>query len=221
MKLFIFMVAFCIAGMFSAYGQPVFRGGQDAFNLFISGKIVYPEYSRQNCISGTIQVRFTLDTAGNVAEAKIHQGLGIDLDDEALRVVKLTSGKWDIPANYNTSTQLVLPVNFTADQTRCSGTQSGDIDMAIMAYKNRQGLEDVVTHYYKNKYAGKADTASEATIINLKKQLGFDDELVTELLDRADEKQKQGDKSGACEDWLFIRNIGSNRADKFIDRYCK
>ncbi|RYE14339.1 MAG: TonB family protein [Sphingobacteriales bacterium] len=210
MRHFIFMLSFCIAGIYAAYSQPVFKGGQDALKLFVSGKIVYPEYSRQNCISGTIQVRFTLDTAGNVAEAKIFQGLGIDLDDEALRVVKLTSGKWVIPANYNTSTQLVLPVNFTADQTRCGSISNGDIEMAIQAYKNRQGLEDVVTHYYKSKYAGKADTASEAAIISIKNKTIS-----------SDEKQKQGDTSGACENWLFIRNIGSTRADKFIDRYCK
>ncbi|RYF49043.1 MAG: energy transducer TonB [Cytophagaceae bacterium] len=219
-RLALFMV-FCLACIATGYSQPVFKGGQAALKDFISGKIVYPEYSRQNCISGTVQVRFTLDKAGNVTEAKIHQGLGIDIDDEALRVVELTSGQWEIPAGYNTATQIVLPVSFTADQSRCASTRRQDIDIAIMAYKNRRNMEDVVTHYYKSKYEGKADSASETTIINLKKQLGFDDDLITEVLDQADEKLKQGDKAGACEDWYFIRNIGSTRADKFIDSYCK
>ncbi|WP_158534854.1 energy transducer TonB [Mucilaginibacter hurinus] len=210
-----------MADIINIYGQPVFRGGDNALKAFISGKIVYPEYSRQNCISGTIQVRFRLDKTGRVTDAVIHQGLGIDLDDEALRVVKLTSGKWDVPAGYNTATRIVLPVSFTADQTRCNNITTSESDRAIQTYKNRQNLEDVVIHYYKSKQQGKADTASEATIVNLKKQLGFDDELITELLAQADSKFKQEDRVGACEDWMFIRNIGSTRADKFIDRYCK
>jgi len=220
MKWFALFIFFCLLGLY-AYSQPTFKEGRYALSDFIASTIVYPEYSRQNCISGIVQVSFKLDAAGKVTEAKIHHGMGIDLDDEALRVIKLTSGKWNIPAGYDISTQIIQPVKFSADPTRCSNIRQQDMDMAIMAYKNRQTLEDVVTHYYKNKYLGKADTRSEANIITLKKQLGFDEEFITDILNQANDKLKQGDKAGACDDWQFIRNIGSSRANKFIAKYCK
>ena len=78
--------------LFLAFGHadhpPVFNGGADGLNHFFSENLVYPEYSRQNCISGTIQVRFNVDKAGRVYDVKVYKGLGIDLDEEALRVVK-------------------------------------------------------------------------------------------------------------------------------------
>lgn len=220
MKYLMLVIWGCFAFL-TALSQPAFKGGQYALNDFLAAKIIYPEFSRQNCISGSIRVSFRLDKAGVVQDAKVQQGLGIDLDDEALRVVKLTSGKWTIPADYDTSTQIVLPVNFTPDQTRCAGIRSQDMTLAIQEYKNRQALQDVVTNYYKHKYSGKADTTAEATIISLKKQLGYDSAFIADVLDQAGDKLKQGDKAGACEMWQFIRNIGSSQADKMIAKYCK
>jgi TonB family protein len=204
----------------AANAQPAFKGGQRALDAFLLSKIVYPEYSRQNCITGTINVSFRLDDAGNVLEARVQQGPGIDLDDEALRVIKLTSGQWVIPAGYNFSTRLVQPIRFDPDPKRCAGSSKRDMESAIQDYRNRQELENAVTNFYINKYQGKADLSKEATIIALKKQLGFDDELITELLDQANQKLKQKDLDGACTDWTFIHNIGSDRADNFIQQYC-
>ncbi|RYZ96805.1 MAG: TonB family protein, partial [Sphingobacteriaceae bacterium] len=198
-----------------------FKGGQMGLSDFLSANIVYPEFSRQHCISAIVQVSFKLNIAGKVTAPKIERGTGIDLDDEALRVIKLTSGKWVIPAGYDTTTQVILPVKFNPDQTRCGGTSRKDIDMAVMAYKNRQTRQDVLIHYYKNKREGKANTNSEANMIKLKKQLGFDDDFIADILNQAKDKLKQKDKNGACENWYFIRNIGSDRADKMIDKYCK
>jgi len=218
----LFTLAFVLAAVTtSAFAQPAFKGGEPAFVTFLKNNIIYPEYSSKNCISGIIDVSFRLDKNGRVVDAKVQRGMGIDLDDEALRIVKLTSGKWTVPADYNENTRLVQPVRFSPDQTNCGILpNSNDIQAAINNYQVRQELENAVTNYYINKYQGKADTTKEATIINLKKQLGFDDELINDLLQQASKKQKQGDKEGACTDWTFIRNIGSNKADSFISKYC-
>jgi TonB family protein len=219
----LFTLAFVLAGMATAaFAQPAFKGGEQAFALFLRNNIVYPEYSSKNCISGTIDVAFRINKSGRVVDATVQRGLGIDLDDEALRIIKLTSGKWTVPADYNENTRLIQPVRFSPDQTNCGTVPNlADMQAAINSYKIRQELENAVTNYYSNKYLGKADTTKEATIINLKKQLGFDDELITDVLKQADKKLKQGDKEGSCTDWTFIRNIGSNRADSFISKYCK
>lgn len=209
-----------IATAFAANAQPAFKGGQRVLDNFLLSKIVYPEYSRRNCISGVVDIAFRLDKSGKVIDARVQKGPGIDLDDEALRVIKLTSGQWVIPADYKSTTYLVQPIRFNPDQTRCSSSSANDMQVAIADYKNRQELENAVTNYYINKYQGKADLSKEATIIALKKQLGFDDELVNDLLGQANEKLKQRDTEGACTDWNFIRNIGSSKADSFIEKYC-
>jgi len=205
--------------MVTANAQVAFKSGQPALYTFLSQKIVYPEYSKQNCISGIIKVGFVVDKNGKVINPRVIQGLGIDLDDEALRVVKLTSGKWVIPTNYQ-PLNIVLPVRFEADRTVC-GISNNDMNLAIANYKRQQNLEDAVTNYYKAKYLGKADTTHEAAIISLKKQLGYDDKFIDDVLEQAHEKLNQGDNEGACHDWTFIRNIGSNRADDLLAKYCK
>jgi len=209
-----------LTAAFAADAQPAFKGGQRALDNFLKSKIVYPEYSSRNCISGTVNVAFRLDKQGRVTDAKVQQGPGIDLDDEALRVIKLTSGLWVLPAGYNPATNLVQPIRFDPDQTRCGQSTTRDMQAAITDYKNRQELENAVTNYYINKYQGKADLSKENTIIALKKQLGFDDELIDDILNKAAEKLKQNDIAGACTDWNFIRNIGSDKADSFIQKYC-
>jgi TonB family protein len=216
----IFIVACCCV---SAIAQPTFKGGASALNSFIASHIIYPEFSSQNCIEGNIQVSFSIDKNGNVANARVQQGPGIDLDDEALRVVKLTSGKWQIPANYNSDVSVVLPIRFKPDFAKCQRrtTAMMTMDQAIVAYQRRQELENAVTNYYINKYAGKADPQKESEINGLKKELGIDEELWKDLLDQANEKLKQGDQEGACKDWKFIKNTGSDLADTFIAKYCK
>lgn len=204
----------------AAAQQPAFKGGQQALTNFLKAKIVYPEYSRQNCISGTINVSFTLDKDGVVHNARVQQGPGIDLDDEALRVIKLTSGQWVIPPTYRINTTIVQPIRFDPDPLRCGPANIRDMQSAIAGYKAQQELENAVTNYYINKYQGKADTAKEAVILGIKKQLGYDDDFINDQLSRANEKFKQGDKTGACADWNFIRNIGSDKADDFIRKYC-
>jgi TonB family protein len=200
--------------------QPVFRDGRTSLSDFLNSKIIYPAYSRENCIGGAIKVSFRLDNSGKVYDAKVSQGLGIDLDDEALRVVKLTSGKWKIPADYH-SAIIILPVVFQPDLEKCTSHSKTDVALAIENYKTLQHEQDIITNYYIAKYAGKADTTQEAVIINLKKQLGFDDDYISEVLDEADKKLQQRDTAAACHDWKFIRNIGSNRADEFLAKYCK
>lgn len=204
----------------AAQAQATFKGGEQALNTYLTQHIIYPEFARKNCIAATIQVSFKVNKNGSVSDVKAYRGLDIDLDDEAVRVVKMTGGKWTI-SNGDAAATLVLPIRFTPDYTRCKTASKMSMDEAITAYHNRQELENAVTNYYENKYLGKADTAKEAYIQSLKAQLGFDDELIDDVLQQAADKLKQGDRDGACTSWKFIRNIGSNKADKFLAQYCK
>ncbi|MDT3403941.1 energy transducer TonB family protein [Mucilaginibacter terrae] len=222
LSIFLFM----IAGYSSALAQPAFKGGSSGLDAFLQSKIIYPEFSSQNCIAATIHVSFMIQKDGRVTDARVQQGPGIDLDDEALRVIKLTSGKWNIPADYNRAVRVVLPVRFRPDYERCQKASNSanppmNMKQAIIAYQKRQELENAVTNYYINKNQGKADPAKEATIEALKQQLGINEELLQDVLDQANQKLKQGDKEGACKDWNFIKNTGSDLADSYLAKYCK
>lgn len=201
-------------------GQPEFKGGAIKLNSFITSNIVYPEFAKQNCLQGTIQVKFKLDKTGRVYDSWVQKGFGVDLDKEALRIVRLTSGKWTIPASYDTTVALVLPINFALEQYKCEQRSRDDINAAIAAYHAREGMIRAITNFYQKKDAGQ--TGSDATkVLELKAELGFDDAFVNRMLKQAQTKIKQGDKESACEDFNFIHNIGSDKADKLLAQYCR
>lgn len=204
-----------------ATDQPTFKGGTDALNNFIANRMIYPTFSKNNCLQGKIFVSFSLDKEGNVFNSKVQKGLGIDLDQEALRLIRLTNGKWEVPDNYDTNSQLVIPISFSLKNYNCNDRSSDEIGKAIELYRNRLALQNVVTNYYRNKYEGKINQQNEIEIINIKNDLGFDDKFINEKMREAKQKLKQGDKEGACESWYFVKNIGSNAADEMIVENCK
>lgn len=214
------LIACLLMGCLTTFAQPVFKGGDAALSKFLKEHIIYPEFSGKNCISATVKVRFRVNKSGTVDQVTAYNGLGLDLDDEAVRVVKMTGGMWQLPAGTESSL-FILPVRFTPDDSHCQSATRLSREQAIQTYRARQEQENVVTNYYKNKYTGKADTTKEASIIALKQQLGFDGAFIDDLLKQAEDKRKQGDNEGACTDWKFIRNIGSIRADAFLSQYCK
>ncbi|WP_017256792.1 energy transducer TonB [Pedobacter arcticus] len=207
--------------LFSNVEKPVFNNGNQNLEQFLDANMVYPWYAKQNCIQGTIKVAFQLNSKGELANAKVVNGLGIDLDDEALRLVSLTSGKWKTPKGYQKNTEIIVPVKFALKNYNCENLSKQIIEKAITVYQIRQGLEDVVTSYYQNKIIGKENSKNEQEILRLKADLGFDEELVAEKLGEAKEMLKQGDQKGACKVLNFIKNIGFSNADDLIATNCK
>lgn len=205
----------------AAAEPPTFKGGQKSLISFIDNHLIYPEFSKDNCLQGTIQVSFKLNKQGKIFDSKIHKGFGVDLDTEALRVVRLTSGKWIIPADHDTLVALVLPVNFTLRDFKCEQRSKDEINAAISAYHARLGLNNAIFNFYDKKAEGNYDPTDEARIIALKAQLGYDDRFVERLLKQAQRKLKQGDKEGACEDAQTIRRLGSDISGRMIEQNCK
>lgn len=201
--------------------NPRFKGGERALTSFLANNQIYPAYSKANCIQGTIMVSFKLNYQGEVYESEVQQGLGVDLDREALRLIRLSSGKWAVPKDYDTSVALVLPVNFSLREYDCEQRSKEDIKKAILAYKSRLGLTEAITNYYQNKASGKTDVGDEVTIMQLKTQLGYDQKYIDRAIKEAQRKLKQGDQESACEDFKFIKNLGSDKADKLILQHCK
>ena len=201
----------------SVQAQPTLKGGLEAF---INSNIIYPAYSWQNCIQGKIQISFKLNSNGEVYASKVSNGLGIDLDREALRLIRMSSGRWKVPADYDTTYVLVVPVNFTLSGADCSGKGPLERERAIAAYKANEGLTDAITNFYRNKYNGNYNAAEEPKITALKKELGYDDAYLESVIKEGQKKLRQKDKQGACEDFLFVKHMGSSLADELLARYC-
>ena len=198
--------------------QPVIKGGLENF---INSNIIYPAYSYQNCIQGSIGISFKLSRSGEVYYSKVSSGPGIDLDDEALRLIRLSSGKWKVPDDYDTAYVLVVPVNFKLSSEDCNRVSQSEMNKAIAAYKANAGLTDAITNFYRNKAAGKYNEAEEPRILALKKELGYDDEYLGKRIREGQKKLKQKDRQGACEDFLFVKYMGSTLADELLEQYCK
>jgi TonB family protein len=207
--------------MLPAEDEPVFKGGQKSLFTFIYNNLIYPEYSRENCLQGTVQISFKLNKQGKIWYSEVKKGFGTDLDAEALRVVRLTSGKWTMPFEHDTLTSMVLPVNFALKDFKCEERSKDEINAAINAYHARMGISNVIFNYYDKKVEGNADAADELRIQTLKAQLGYDDKFIDRLLKQAQRKLKQEDRQGACEDFQIIRRLGSDKSAPFIDQYCK
>ena len=99
----------------SMENPPSYPGGIAKFYEFLGKNISYPKAAAEAKVRGTVYVSYTIETDGSLTDIKV-QGpkLGAGLDEEAIRVVKL-SKKWNpgringVPARvkYN------IPIKFT------------------------------------------------------------------------------------------------------------
>jgi len=68
-------------------------GGFDAMYAFLQSNIRYPEVARNNGISGQVFLEFVVEKDGSISGVKVLVGIYPDLDQEAVRVVKMMP-KW-------------------------------------------------------------------------------------------------------------------------------
>jgi protein TonB len=74
--------------------QPEFTGGMGAFLSFLKKNIKVPKEAKQAGVKGKVFISFVINKTGEMEEIEILKGLGYGLDEEAIRVLKLTSGMW-------------------------------------------------------------------------------------------------------------------------------
>ncbi len=206
--------------LFFQVPQPEFKGGRNFLFSFIKNNLIYPEYSKSNCLQGTVNVSFKLNKSGKIYQSEVTKGFLTDLDDEALRIVRLSSGRWNVPAGFDTSTALVLPVNFSLKNYSCDQRSKEQLNAAIGAYHARTDLTRAIFNFYDKKASGEANASEEDGILNLKAQLGYDEKYMQRLFRQAERKIKQGDFEGGCEDLNTVRRLGSDLADAALNQYC-
>jgi TonB family protein len=211
------LFAFFLLLSATAVAQPAIKGGLETF---IKENLVYPPYSLTNCLEGTVTIAFKLNKNGAVYNSAIKSGIGTDLDDEALRLIRRSTGKWVMPAQYDTTAVILVPVNFKLEGYNCGYRTKAEIQRVIAAYKANEGMTDAILNFYKNKAAGKYKKEEEARFVQLKKDLGYDEAYMQERIAEGKKKLKQKDQQGACEDFLFVKHMGYDLADKLLAQYC-
>ena len=94
--------------------MPEYIGGNDSLMSFLSHHIIYPEEAKKKKISGTVFVEFEVNTDGTIGKINIVRSVNTLLDQEAMRVIKLTSGKWKpgLQGGKPVKTRMIIPVNF-------------------------------------------------------------------------------------------------------------
>lgn len=213
-----------IAILFLLYGltgqaQPKLKGGLESF---VVNNRIYPQYSLQNCIQGTVTIGFKLNQKGEVYHSAVRNGIGTDLDDEALRLIRISSGKWLVPVDHDSSLVIIVPVNFRIAAEDCGSRNPAQISQAIQAYKSNEGMTNAVLNFYRNAEKGLPFTKEEeAKVKALKSTLGYDDDYFRSRINDGMKKLKQKDKQGACEDFNFVKHMGSALANEVLAKYCR
>lgn len=75
--------------LFYEYEQmPQFLGGEVALMKFIADNLHYPDSAKAKKIQGRVVVKFVVTKTGEIGEVKIVRSKDLDLDKEAVRIVK-------------------------------------------------------------------------------------------------------------------------------------
>ena len=103
-------------GLVVAESMPEYVGGFEALQRYVNSMAIYTDEARKSGISGTVYVKFLVQSDGTVAEAEILRGLHADLDSVTLSLIQ-NMPKW-IPAQQRgkpVACQYNLPIVFNAE----------------------------------------------------------------------------------------------------------
>ncbi|MVM31786.1 TonB family protein [Spirosoma sp. HMF4905] len=94
---------------------PEFKGGMQALGSFLAQNLRYPPDAQRSKIEGQVFLSFIINTDGQVVDIDLIKGLGFGTDEEAIRVLKASSGRW-VPGHQRgqkINVKYNVPINFT------------------------------------------------------------------------------------------------------------
>ena len=98
--------------------MPEFPGGNQKLVEFISQNVEYPSSAHKSGIQGIVFVSFVIETDGSIEDVIIAKGVSPELDEEALRVIKLMP-KWKPGKKDGKNVRLnyTIPIHFLLQDT--------------------------------------------------------------------------------------------------------
>ena len=79
--------------------MPIFEGGDAALLKYLRENLKYPDNTKDRGVQGRLVIGFIVEKDGSLTDVKVLRPVDIDLDAEALRVIK-GMPKW-IPGRHN------------------------------------------------------------------------------------------------------------------------
>jgi TonB family protein len=70
---------------------PEFKGGPDEFHKFVDHHLIYPSIAREDGTQGIVMIGFVIEKDGSVSNVETITGIGDGCDEQAIRVIKLSS----------------------------------------------------------------------------------------------------------------------------------
>lgn len=74
--------------------MPEYSGGRDSLAVFIAKHLNYPKMAIEAGKEGTVYLRFVVEPSGRVTKIRVLKTFDKACTKEAIRVIRLTSGKW-------------------------------------------------------------------------------------------------------------------------------
>lgn len=68
---------------------PTYPGGKEAMDKFIATNLKYPSAAKENGVEGVVNVKFIVKSDGTIGSIKIVRMVDPDLEQEAIRIVKI------------------------------------------------------------------------------------------------------------------------------------
>jgi TonB family protein len=96
--------------------MPSYPGGEEAMYEFLGKNIKYPQYAKENDITGTVIVTYVIEQDGSITDVRTLKDIGGGCGEEAVRVIKCMP-KW-IPGKQGGApvrVQFNLPIRYTLD----------------------------------------------------------------------------------------------------------
>jgi len=189
---------------------PKYKGGYNQLVKLIKDNLTYTIDARKNQISGTIAVKFIVDTSGLVINPVLLNNLGYGLDEEVLRILGLMSGNWE-PGYYEqekVAQYITLPIQFS---TYSKGISSQATDEIVVKESNELYLKGVTEF--------EAENYKEALEL-FNKAIEIDDYHLKAYYFRGRAHQRLGDLGNACLDWTHSHKRGIPESRKYVLEYC-
>ena len=192
--------------IYSRVDKPAsFQGGGEAYIAYLSSELKIPLDLQKNGVSGKVYVQFVIDTKGDIYDVKILKDIGFGSDDEVIRFIRSTSGKWN-PAlikDEKVKSQLVYPIKFVVGDS---------IDGYLIDKRIVADYQSALSLMKDQKY-------NEAIIIfdNLIKLIADSN---GSFFNRGLCYFKLGNKGKACNDWQRAKNFGDKKIVSYIVENC-
>ncbi len=101
--------------VFDVAEKAEFKGGQEELYKYLGSNLEYPPVALEDSIAGTVILLFVVEKDGTIKEISVvSKKLGYGLEEEAIRVIKSTSGMWTAAKqrDKNVRMRYRLPVKF-------------------------------------------------------------------------------------------------------------